>query len=278
EAFRYKDGRWQYNTPNCTDAMKSAQVCGIRVRVLANSYYKDGQTQYLNTESNAVIYDACPRNHWNNAIKQSPMHPDYAGIGNPCGADKKDHVDLYGALWYRLGFPKDLNSAHLTVSIKAEQNQNTPSHMYMQTNVHLPMNQSKFDSGICPDGSNGPAKGFGTIYQCGQDICAKSDKDGTYPCTISKGSSQQSQGNCPDGSNGPAKGFGTIYQCGRDTCAKSDKDGLYPCIISQGWQGHSACPDGSNGPGKGYGLIYTCGDKMCAKSDLDYLNECAIGD
>ncbi|MCX6128523.1 MAG: hypothetical protein NTX25_05585 [Proteobacteria bacterium] len=236
ESFRYQNGRWQVNTPNCTDAMKSNQICGKSVVVRAESYLKDGQNRSLNTQSDAVIYDACPRNHWNNAIKNSPIHPDHLGIGNPCDFDKQNHVDLNEALWNKLGFPKDVDSVNLTVTMKGQQGSYTPNPTTNQATPPAAIVQAKPANGMCPDGSNGLGKGFGVIYQCGNDTCAKSDKDGYNPCIISKGSQanqggQAQNGMCPDGSNGSGKGYGIIYTCGDKKCAKSDKDGYYPCVI-----------------------------------------------
>ena len=152
-------------------------------------------------------------------------------------------------------------------------------------------------NGGCPDGDNGAGKGFGTIYACGSNQCAKSDKGCTQECIIGGGSSDSgssvetvsggdSGGGCPDGDNGAGKGFGTIYACGSNQCAKSDKSYAKECIIgggssstgsSTGGSGGGSCPDGDNGTGKGFGAIYACGNNKCAKSDKSYATECIIG-
>ena len=84
----------------------------------------------------------------------------------------------------------------------------------------------------CPDGDNGPGKGFGSIYQCGDQTCAKSDKNGVNECFVSgAGGSAPSSDVCPDGNNGPGKGFGTIYSCGDKKCAKSDMSFATQCTV-----------------------------------------------
>ena len=46
-------------------------------------------------------------------------------------------------------------------------------------------NASGGGSGIaCPDGDNGPRKGFGGIYQCGSKQCAKTDKSFATECVV----------------------------------------------------------------------------------------------
>ena len=146
--------------------------------------------------------------------------------------------------------------------------------------------------GGCPDGDNGAGKGFGSIYQCGANQCAKSDKSYATECVIGGGSSSDtgsgsgSGSGCPDGDNGSGKGYGAIYQCGANQCAKSDKSYATECIIggssstgssSTGSSGGGGCPDGDNGTGKGFGTIYQCGNNKCAKTDKSYATECTVG-
>ncbi len=86
------------------------------------------------------------------------------------------------------------------------------------------------DSGYCPDGDNGPGKGYGSLYTCGDKTCAKNDKNYSAQCIVNDGQSLVN-GFCPDGDNGPGRGFGSTYQCGDRVCAKSDKSYSTQCTV-----------------------------------------------
>jgi hypothetical protein len=94
-------------------------------------------------------------------------------------------------------------------------------------------NSGAVSGGTCPDGSNGQGKGYGSIYTCGTNQCAKSDQNGVNECIVSHGAASHGSvaGGCPDGENGPGKGFGGIYQCGDKKCAKTDKNYQTQCVI-----------------------------------------------
>lgn len=94
-AFKFENNQWSVNQPDCHTPMKAKNICGLSVKVGTSQGAKD-----------AVVFDACPQNHWNNAIKDHPNHPDnLGGKGNPCRRGNP-HIDLHGQLWNDLMLPK----------------------------------------------------------------------------------------------------------------------------------------------------------------------------
>ena len=84
---------------------------------------------------------------------------------------------------------------------------------------------SAFAMAGCPDGSNGAGRGYGTMYRCGDSLCAKTSTDFATECVIDGLSF------CPDGDNGPGKGYGEIYNCGDGQCAKTSTDYRSECVV-----------------------------------------------
>ncbi len=113
QTFQLIKGTWHLNEPACTLALKNSNVCGMPVLINAHSYVIAGySTPGANIELPAVIYDVCPQNHWNNAIKDLPNHPHYlGGKGNPCRKGDAT-IDIHGSLWHALGFPTHVDSGY----------------------------------------------------------------------------------------------------------------------------------------------------------------------
>ena len=108
-AFFWDGAQWKYNQPDCHTPMKQKNVCGTSVKVGTSQVTVD-----------AVIFDGCPQNHWNNAIKDHKLHPDHLGKGNPCRRGKS-HIDLHSALWKNLMLPLAID-----VRVQAKMNQASP--------------------------------------------------------------------------------------------------------------------------------------------------------
>lgn len=117
QGFRQTNGHWEYNQPDCTKTMRDHGVCGLRVMVQAKSMNNQAsQSQNpIGVPIEAQIYDACPENHWNNALKDLPEHPDNNGVGNPCRKGSA-HYDLNDKLWQAIGLPKSSNGIEVDVS------------------------------------------------------------------------------------------------------------------------------------------------------------------
>jgi hypothetical protein len=113
QTFQLIKGVWHLNEPACTLALKNSNICGMTVMVKAHSYVNAGYSSPgANLELKAVVYDICPQNHWNNAIKDLPIHPHYlGGKGNPCRKGDAT-IDIHGTLWHALGFPTHVDSGY----------------------------------------------------------------------------------------------------------------------------------------------------------------------
>lgn len=116
QAFRLNGERWLYNQPDCTTPMRGLAMCGTKVAVSVECYSFNGKIIKPKIQTvNAVVYDACPANHWNNAIKDDPRHPDHDhGVGNPCKFGS-DAVDVHKAMWTSLGVPINATKVHFKV-------------------------------------------------------------------------------------------------------------------------------------------------------------------
>lgn len=116
-AFKKEGNGWLLNEPACIQALQKTNVCGMKIKVGAVSYVNNSQTTPLPPkELDAVIYDVCPENHWNNAIKDHIEHPHNKPKGNPCKRGTAD-VDIHGDLWKALGYPWNVQTAYATVKL-----------------------------------------------------------------------------------------------------------------------------------------------------------------
>lgn len=130
---------------------------------------------------------------------------------------------------------------------------------------------------------------YGTVYQCGSNLCAKSDPGYQNPCTIGPQSSPANGGTTPSQTSGstsypvcPASGYyGSTFQCGNQTCAKSDPNYQNFCVVTSTSRpvGSTSTSSGSSYPAcpaTYYGSLFQCGNRTCAKSDPNYQNICVV--
>jgi len=126
------------------------------------------------------------------------------------------------------------------------------------------------------NGGECPSKKYGSLFQCGANICAKSDANFLNTCVARKNEQLTTQGN-PNISECPTAFYGSVYQCGDALCAKSDAQYQNMCVLTG-----SGAPINNNDNNIAdcnsisYGSIFQCGNNVCAKSDADFEVTCVL--